>query len=84
VLPAPHRRPADACPPRHFRNVQSVGRMKNNPRPLNMLQRPAPITDDSGQSRAVLGSNDHTNILCHDHSIARPQGNVNPMFVPVH
>jgi hypothetical protein len=71
ALPAPHRRPADAGAPRHFGNRQSIRRMKHNPRPLNMLQRPAPITDDSGQSRPVLGSYNHTNIRGQDPRFAR-------------
>ncbi len=49
-----------------------------------LLTNLATITDDGGQARAVLGSNDHTNILCHDHRIARPRGDVNPVFVSVH
>ena len=49
-----------------------------------MLQRTATIIDDGGQARAVLGSNDHTNILSHDRRIARKQGYVNPVFVSVH
>ena len=84
ALPAPHRRPADAGAPRHFGNRQPIRRMKNNPRPLNMLQRPAPITDDSGQSRAVLGSDNHTNIMGHDPRIARLTPLVNQLFVSVH
>ena len=84
ALPAPHRRPADAGAPRHFGNRQSVGRMKNNPRPLNMLQRPAPIADDSGQSRAVLGSYNHTNIMGHNPRFARLSPFVNQSYVSVH
>jgi hypothetical protein len=49
-----------------------------------MLQRAATITDNGGQARAVLGSNDHTNILSHDHRIARTHRHVNLLFVSVH
>jgi hypothetical protein len=30
-----------------------------------MLQRPAPIADDRGQPRMILGSNDNADFLCH-------------------
>ena len=70
--------------PRRALAAAGERRDQNDPSPLNMFQRTATITDDGGQARAVFGSNDHTNILCHNHRIAQPQKNVNPVFVSVH
>jgi hypothetical protein len=48
-----------------------------------MLQRPAPIADDRGQPRTILGSNDNADFLlpCPDNTTT---GLLNPMFASVH
>jgi hypothetical protein len=35
-----------------------------------MLQRPAPIANDRGEPRTILGSNDNADFLCHAPTIA--------------
>ena len=78
------RRPAHPGAARHLGHRQSIRREQNNPSPLYMLERAAPITGDSGQSRAVPGSHDHADILCHAHRLACLREFVNPMFASVH
>ncbi len=58
--------------------------MVGAPDPLDMLERAAPIADDRGQSRAILGSNDHRNFLCHAPIFAQNDNYVNLLFVSVH
>ena len=84
TLPAPHCWPTQPGPARHLENRQPFRRKQNDPRPLNVLQRSAAIADHRGQSRAVLGSYDHANILCHGRRLAQPYTFVNPAFVSVH
>ena len=69
-LPAPHRRAADPGAPRHLDDRQPICRKQDNPAPLYMLQRPAPIAHDRGQPRAILASNDNADFLCHASTIA--------------
>ena len=71
ALPAPHRRTADPGAPRHLDDRQPIRREQDNPGPLQMLQRPAPIADDRGQPRTILSSNDNANFLCHTPTIAQ-------------
>ena len=70
ALPAPHRRAADTGAPRHLDDRQPICRKQDNPAPLYMLQRPAPIAHDRGQPRAVFGSNENADFLCHASTIA--------------
>ena len=84
LLPAPHRRSADAGTTRHFENRQPGRRKKHDAGALHVLQRTAAIADDRCQSLAVVGSKDHTDGLGHASRIARPNDFVNPMIASVH
>ena len=59
-------------------------RMNNDPGPLDMLQRPAPIADDGGQSRAAPGACDHASFLRHGRRFPRLGAFVNRLFMSVH
>jgi hypothetical protein len=83
-VPRRHRRPADPDTAGDLEDGQAICRQENDPCPLHVLERAAPIADDGGQSRAVIGSYDHADILCHDPKIACQDASVNPVFVSVH
>ena len=83
-LPAPHRRPPDPGPVRHLRHRQPLRRQKNDPSPHHVLVQTAPLADHRGQSRALFGSNDHADILCHPHSIAHLQPIMNLLYGSMH
>jgi len=84
VLPASHRRAADAGAARNFRSRRLIRREKDNLGALNVLERPAAVTDDRGQARAVFGGNDHGYGLSHARKIAQMRRSANPMIVSVH
>ena len=84
TLPAPDRRPTYPDTPCHLENRQALGRKENNLGPLNMLVRTAPVAGDRGQSRTILGSQNHADILCHDQRIAWLSEFVNPLNAAVH
>ena len=50
---------------------------------VHVLRRPAPIADNRGQSRAVLGSYNQADILRQGRRIARPHALVKLVFVAV-
>jgi hypothetical protein len=84
LLPAPHRRAADASATRHFEDRQPVRRQKHDAGALHVLQRTAAIADDCGQSLALINSEDHTDGLGHAARIAQPGHPVNPVIASVH
>jgi hypothetical protein len=82
LLPAPHRGPANPDLGGDRQHRQPFRRKKDDPRPLNVLLRTVAIADDSGQSRAVLGSNN--NGPCHARSFAWTARLVDPLITSVH
>ena len=83
-LPAPHRWAADAYFAGHIKNGPMLGRMKDDPRPLNMLLRAVAIPNNLGQTHLVLRGDDDADGLCHDHRLAWRRSLVNPVFVSLH
>ena len=84
LLPAPHRRAAGFGLAGDIDNRQSIRRKKNDPSPEGMLLRAVAITEDGGQTRAVFGSKDDADGLCHAFRIAWINPVVNPLFSSVH
>jgi hypothetical protein len=83
-LPAPDSRPANAGATSNREHRQPVGGVQYDLGALNMLQRPAPIADNRGQSRAIFGSNNQADILGHARRLAQHGRPVNPMNESVH
>lgn len=69
-LPSPDRRPADAGAPGDFKHRQAIGGEQNNAGALDMFERPATITDDRRQTRAIIGRDNHRYRLSHVPRIA--------------
>ncbi len=84
LLPAPHRRAADAAAPGNIKDRQAIGGMKNDPRPLHMLLRPVAIDDDRRQVRTLFGGEKDADSLSHVFSMARFAKSVNLMSASVH
>jgi hypothetical protein len=83
-LPAPHRRTTAARAGGNGEHRQQLGRDKNNPSALNVLQRPATVANDRGQARAILGRNNHGDSLGLGLRIPQYRAVVNPARVSVH
>lgn len=83
LLPAPHRRPADAAAPGNLKDWQSFGGMKDDPRPLHMLLRTVAIRDQFRKACAIFGGNDDADSLSHPQSIACFVAAVNLMSASV-
>ncbi len=81
-LPAPRRRATDLGSAGQRR--QPVGRVKDDPGALHVLEPPPAVADDLRQMRAVFGGDDHKNTLDHAGRFARLGPSVNPMIAHVH
>lgn len=84
LLPAPHRRAADFSLAGDIDNRQLGRRQKDDPSPQDMLLRAVAISDDGGQARAVVGSNNDVDGLCHAPKIAWISPQVNPLISSMH
>jgi hypothetical protein len=80
----PASRPACTHPPGNIENGKPVRRVKNDPRPLNMIQRKAAVTDDRREAVAVFGSEEHARCLSHRARLACPAADVNPWNASTH
>ncbi len=83
-LPAPDRRAADIGKPGNLSDVQSVGRMQNDPRTGHMLLGAVTIGEDRFQANTILSRDKGAYSLGHADGIAYPTDNVNPMNASVH
>jgi hypothetical protein len=77
LLPALHRRAADAGFAGDLQRRQPVGRVKDDPGALRVLERPVSIADDRAKARAIFDRDNHRNGLRHAGRIARPAPIVN-------
>ena len=84
ALPAPDRRPADARKPGDLGDVQPSGRMQNDPSAGDMFLSSVTIGNDRFQANTIIGHNNRTDSLRHDHLMPCADANVNPMNVSVH
>ena len=84
LLPAPHRRAADFGLAGDVNNRQLLRRQQDDPSPQDMLLRAVAISDDGGQVRAVFGSDDDADGLCHAPRIVWIRPAVNPLIGSVH
>ena len=84
ALPSPDRRPAHFREPRDFEQRQLISAAEDDPRPLDVLQRPNTITDARRQARKVLGRGNRRYSLGHDLKIAWHGRPVNPMIGSVY
>ena len=63
LLPAPHRRPADADALRHPLRRVPIRRGEHDARPLDVLARPVAVGRDRRQLLALRGAQNHTYLL---------------------
>ena len=75
---------ADHGPPSDFQYGQSFDGMKNNLRPLNVLQRATAISHDGKQQLAIFGMGKDIDGLGHDPRFAYLPTIVNPLIASVH
>ena len=84
ALPAPNRGSADPASTGDFLCGQAFCREQHGLRPLNMLHWALTVTDDGGQSLAILGIYNDADCLCHADRISWPDPFVNPLSGSVH
>jgi len=84
LLPAPHRWPAGTGAGRHIEDRQSIRRVEDDTRPLDVLLRAVPVADDRGQARAIFGSQQSADGLSHTHDMVRASAIVDLSFASVH
>ena len=85
LLPAPHRRPADADALRHPLHRSPIRRGEHDARPLDVLARSVAVGHDHRQLLALRSIDNHTDRLSHGlfpptwPSVAYPTAPVNPL-----
>ena len=84
ALPAPNRGSADPAPTGDLLCGQAFCREQYGLRPLNMLHWARTVTEDGGQSLAILGIYNDADCLCHADRISWPEPFVNPLSGSVH
>src|SRR5271154_1466088 len=84
LLPAPHRRPADADPLGNLQHRQALGGQQDDLRPLNVLHRTPSVLDDPLQVRAMLSREEKRDSPSHSSRLAQLCASVNPPFASLH
>ena len=84
LLPSPYHWATDVKLRRNLLNQTTLGCREHDLRALNMLPRPAAISDDRRQHLPTQRTHDHAYCLCHDSRVARQTAAVNRLIGSEH
>jgi hypothetical protein len=82
--PAPDRRAAHVGLAGYLLNREVFGRVEDNVRPLDVLERAVAVADDRGQALTIARRQDHTGGLSHARRLAGLCQAVNPQNPSMH